>query len=382
MKILFSILFTIQFFSVIAQPYETGRRSVTFIDESRNNRNIATELFYPANTSGNNVPLANGAANFPVVVFGHGFVIAYSSYTWLGDSLAKNGYIVAIPTTEGALSPAHEEFGRDIAFLCSHIISFNDSAASFLFGRVKNRSAVAGHSMGGGASFLATNYNSSINAIFNFAAAETNPSAKLAALQTQISALVFAGSSDCIVPDTNQQRMYYNVPYTCKTFINITDALHCHFANNNGTCATGQFFSGCNNSPVTAPVVFEKTIALILPFLDYYLKDSCSSKTIFDNRLNTMAGITKETACQQNQFTCNNSNSTYIFTGSGNWDVANNWANNIIPPSSLPPGAEIIINPSGSNPCILNILQNISSGAKLTIAAGKNLLVQSNISIQ
>ena len=381
MKLLFSIITAVIFFSASAQPYQTGRRSVAFIDTSRNSRSITTELFYPAATAGNNVPVVNGSEKFPVVVFGHGFVIAYSSYNWLADSLVKNGYIVAMPTTEGSFSPAHEQFGKDIAFLSSYVISLNDSSNSFLFGRIKNRSAVGGHSMGGGASFLSTQYNNSINAIFNFAAAETNPSAKEAALQTAIPALIFAGSSDCIVPDTNQQRMYSNVSYSCKTFVNITDALHCHFANNNGTCATGQILSGCNSSSITAAIVLKKTTSLLIPFLDYYLKDSCGSKIIFENRLAAMTGIVNERTCTTDPFICNAAN-IYTFTGSGNWDMSANWSNNIIPPSTLPSGSEIIINPAGNSSCILNIAQTIVTGSKLTVTTGKNFLVQGNLTVQ
>lgn len=382
MKFFSIAFFSFAFIASQAQPFETGRRSTAFIDAARSNRSISTELFYPANTAGNNVPVATGIQKFPVVVFGHGFVIGTGSYQWLADSLAKNGYIVALPATENSIAPSHEQFGRDIAFLCSYIISLNDSSNSFLYNRVKNRSAVGGHSMGGGASFLSANYNSAINAIFNFAAAETNPSAKAAALQTNMPALIFAGSSDCIVPDSNQQRMYSNIPYTCKTFVNITNALHCHFANNNGTCATGQIFSGCNSSPITASVVFQKTINLIIPFLGYYLQDSCSSKTIFENRLSAMQGIALQRNCNSDPFVCNAQTTAYIFTGSGYWSNAANWQNNMMPPSVLPAGAEIIIAPSGNNTCVLNVAQTIAANAKITLAAGKNFLVQGNLSIQ
>lgn len=365
-----------------AQSYPTGHRTVTYIDAARNNRAVITELFYPADFAGDNVPLSADSAQFPVVVFGHGFVIGYSSYSWLADSLVKNGYIVAFPTTEAGFSPSHEQFGRDIAFLCRHIISLNDSAGSFLHRRVLQRSAAGGHSMGGGASFLSSVYNTAIKAIFNFAAAETNPSAKSAALNANMPALLFAGSRDCIVPDTNQQGMYLNIPYPCKTFVNITDALHCHFADNNGTCATGQFLSGCNNSPINAAAVFEKTIALIVPFLDYYLKDSCNSKAVFDSRLIAMTGITKQSTCNNDPFSCSSAGETFIFTGTGDWTTASNWSNNIIPPSVLPAGSQIIINPSGFTSCLLNINQTISPGARLTVAAGKNLLIQGDLIIQ
>ena len=369
------------YLSAMAQPFQVGRRSVAFIDVSRANRSVTTELFYPAAAAGSNVPLVPGSLKFPVVIFGHGFVIAYSAYTWLADSLVKNGYIVAMPTTEGSFSPSHEQFGRDLGFLCSYLLSLNDSAGSFLFNRVVKRSAVGGHSMGGGASFLSTNYNSNINAIFNFAAAETNPSAKAAATLTQMPALVFSGSSDCIVPDSNQLSMYNNVAYTCKSFVNINNALHCQFANNDATCATGQFLSGCNSSSITASVVFQKTSFLLIPFFDYYLKDSCSSKNIFDNRINSMTGIALQRICNGDPFICASA-TTFIFTGIGDWTVASNWANNLVPPSLLPAGSEIIINPSGNNSCILNQVQNIATGAKLTIITGKKFLVQGNLIIQ
>ena len=94
-----------------------------------------------------------------------------------------------------------------------------------------------------------------------------------------------------------------------------------------------------------------------------------------------MAGIVKESVCITDPFVCSPSN-TYMFTGSGNWDMANNWINSIIPPTLLPAGSEIIINPSGSSHCILNIPQTIATGSKITVAEGKNFVVQGNVTIQ
>ena len=378
----FLFLLTSQCTAVFSQGYQTGRRSIVFTDPLRANRAINTELYYPANSAGNNPPLTTGNTTFPLVVFGHGFVIPYSSYSWLADSLVKYGYIVALPVTEGTFSPSHEQFGRDLAFLCQYIISLNDSVNSFLFGRVTKRAGVGGHSMGGGSSFLATNYNTGINAIFNFAAAETNPSAKNAALQAQLPSLIFAGSNDCIVPDSNQLRMYSNVPYPCKSFVNINNALHCQFANNDGTCTTGQLFSGCNSSSITTAVVFQKTISLIIPFLDFYLKDSCNSKGVFDNRLSAMMDVSQQQSCFADPFVCHTAPVTYEFIGTGNWNLTSNWTNGVIPPASLPANATIVINPAGNTACVLNIVQTISTGAALKVAEGKRFLVQGDLIIQ
>jgi hypothetical protein len=72
----------------------------------------------------------------------------------------------------------------------------------------------------------------------------------------------------------------------------------------------------------------------------------------------------------------------YTFTGKDNWSDAGNWSNNTKPPSILPSGTEIIINPLGAGECILNQLQTISSGARLTVINGKKIKINGNLQIQ
>jgi hypothetical protein len=74
-------------------------------------------------------------------------------------------------------------------------------------------------------------------------------------------------------------------------------------------------------------------------------------------------------------FSSMNYSPTYIFVGSGNWDVATNWYYNSIPPVTLPALSEIKINPSGTNDCILNVSQTIATGGKLTVMPGKRLIL-------
>ena len=299
MKKIFTIVIMIVIVnSSIAQPYATGKQFINFTDISRNNRSVPTEIYYPANIAGDNVPISAGMTKFPVVVFGHGFFIGTTAYKWLADSLVKNGYIVVFPTTEGGILPNHLNFSLDLVFLSSIVPALNDLPTSFLYQRIIKKAAVGGHSMGGGASFLAAaGSKPDIYALFNFAAAETNPSAYSAATQNVKPSLIFSGSRDCITLPSVQQTMYNNSILACRTYINITDALHCQFANNNFLCTTGQFTSGCNNTPINAFEVFSKTITLLLPFLDYYLKDNCNSGDIFFNAYNSLTGITKLRSC-------------------------------------------------------------------------------------
>lgn len=70
----------------------------------------------------------------------------------------------------------------------------------------------------------------------------------------------------------------------------------------------------------------------------------------------------------------------YTFIGNGNWDNPANWLNNTIPPSPLPGESEVVINPSGV--AILNVPFNTTPGSRITVKAGKQLVVQGNVTIQ
>ncbi len=69
----------------------------------------------------------------------------------------------------------------------------------------------------------------------------------------------------------------------------------------------------------------------------------------------------------------------YIFNGNGNWDKTINWLNYTIPPTTLPSGFSIIINPLSGGQCTLNTTQHISQGANITVSPGKNFLIPGSL---
>lgn len=285
--------------AVSAQNFPVGRSSTTIIDETRSNRQIPVDLFYPATVAGSNTPVSVTGGGFPLVVFGHGFLINTSAYTWLGDSLAKNGFIAVFPGSEGGLLPSHGQFGADLRVVSQKVLAWNSETGSAFFGRVIQRAAVSGHSMGGGASFLAASpADANVKALFNFAAAETNPSTIDAAAGINIPSLIFSGSRDCIVPPATQLSMYQNIPPSaCKYYVNITDALHCQFANNNFTCATGQVFTGCNSSPLSLSTLYNSVTGLLIPFLNFYLKEQCVEGEKFRSLFSNFSAASKAQEC-------------------------------------------------------------------------------------
>ncbi|MFM2358330.1 MAG: hypothetical protein RLY16_323 [Bacteroidota bacterium] len=73
---------------------------------------------------------------------------------------------------------------------------------------------------------------------------------------------------------------------------------------------------------------------------------------------------------------------SYIFNGNGNWNIASNWVNNVIPPANLPSGRNILIDPAVGGRCILNITQHILQGARIIVNNNKDLLILGELNLQ
>ncbi|MEI6900256.1 MAG: T9SS type A sorting domain-containing protein [Bacteroidota bacterium] len=290
------LLFLLFFFgSLAAQPFQTGHRTMTFTDPARNNRQIPSEIYYPSTSTGNNTPIANGA--FPVIVFGHGFVMPYSAYVYFKDGMVPEGYFVVFPTTEGGILPNHADYGADLAFLVASMQAEGNNPASPFYLHVDTTSAVMGHSMGGGASFLACKNNTLPTVMVTLAAAETNPSAIAAAPFITIPNLVFAADQDCVTPpSTNQIPMYDSLASDCKVFINIKGGGHCYFADYNFQCSLGE--GSCQqNFTITRDQQHSTTLDFTKLYLDYYLKKNNNAWLIFNDSLNNSPRISFQKAC-------------------------------------------------------------------------------------
>ena len=293
-------LITITITNSNAQPYQIGHTTITFIDASRSNRSVATEIYYPANVAGENVPFTTlNALKFPSLVFGHGFVMTWDAYQNFWETLVPNGYIIAFPKSEGSFSPSHLEFGKDLAFVINQITLLGTQNTSIFFNRVSIKNAVMGHSMGGGASFLSVPLNSNITTLVNFAAAETTPSAITASVSISIPSLIFAGANDCVAPpSSNQVPLYNGLTSACKTYISMVGASHCQMSNSNTLCSFGE--SSCSPAPtISRSIQHSKIFSYLLPWLNYQLKSDCSQGALFDSQIISDATITYQKNCIQ-----------------------------------------------------------------------------------
>jgi dienelactone hydrolase len=284
---------------VSAQPYDIGSATITFVDTARDNRAIETLIFYPATASGENRVMAQGS--FPVIVFGHGFVMTPKAYRYLADSLVPEGYIVAFPNTETSFSPSHTSLSQDMAFLVKRLQLAGKTPNSIFNGRVGKKSAIMGHSMGGGCSFLACRENPLPTTMITFAAANTGPSAIDAAKEVKIPCLLLAGGNDCITPPEKQQLpMFEALGSACKVMVTLAGASHCFFADQNNLCSFGEKL--CSPSPtISREQQHQRVMDLLRPYLAFYLKDQKDAWQSFMARLRNTSYYSCFTHCNESK---------------------------------------------------------------------------------
>jgi len=281
----------------IAQ-FAVGHTTLTFNDPNRTGgfgsgggpgRQIQTEIYYPATTVGTNTPMVNG--NFPIIVFGHGFVMSWDVYAPFYNHWAAKGYVVALPRTEGGFSPSHLDFAEDLGIVAHKLQDLATLATSPFYQNLSSKIGIGGHSMGGGAAILSTPYQiTGINCYLTFAAAETNPSAIQAATISTAPSLFLSGSYDCVVPTATQTQIYDSMASSCKAQIEFTNAYHCQFNAFNLNCATGEatcFTSG----GIARDTQINRSLAYADDFLAFHLKDQCTAWTSFKNKYDNNVGV-------------------------------------------------------------------------------------------
>lgn len=262
--------------------FNIGHRTITYNDPARSNRAIECEIYYPGVSAGDNVDVASG--EFPVIVFGHGFTMQPTAYPNWKDEFVPEGYIMVFPGTETGFSPSHEAFGLDLRFIATEMQAAGADNASPFYQHVFDRTAIMGHSMGGGSSYLAASGFAGVDCVIGLAPAETNPSAITAAANVSAPSLILSGASDGVTPPNDHHIPIHNgVGSNCKYFVSIANGSHCRFASNPGFCTLGEIIPG------TLPAADQQAVsyAVCRPWFEYFLKDECDSWDDFETALAT-----------------------------------------------------------------------------------------------
>jgi dienelactone hydrolase len=280
------VLFLLASCNVNAQ-FALGNTTTSFTDIARSNRQISCEIFYPASSSGPDAPIADGM--FPYIVFGHGFVMNYTAYETLANALVSSGYVLIFVETEGGFAPSHSAYGLDLAYVADHFFADNSTSSAGIFqNHLLDRCGIMGHSMGGGATWLASTTSASVDCIAGLAPAETNPSAIAAATNATVPAIVFSGSNDAVTaPANNHIPIFEGTVSACRIFVNILEGSHCGYADSGSLCDFGELgFSGLSREE-------QQTIThdLLLAYFDFHLKEMATGNAVLQSYDSTQSNV-------------------------------------------------------------------------------------------
>jgi hypothetical protein len=145
-----------------------------------------------------------------------------------------------------------------------------------------------GHSMGGGATWLASTTSASVDCIAGLAPAETNPSAIAAATNATVPAIVFSGSTDAVTaPATNHIPIFEGTASACRIFVNILEGSHCGYADSGSLCDFGELgFSGLSREEQQAI-----THDLLLAYFDFHLKEMATGNAVLQSYDSTQSNV-------------------------------------------------------------------------------------------
>ncbi len=272
--------------------YELGHVSVTVYDPDRDDRPIPTEIFYPAEEAGEGVPLVPApSGGFPVVVVGHAFLTGWNAYAYLWTALVAEGFMVAVLCTEATWFADPVAFGADLACVCRLLPEASADPASPFFDGLSAKTAVLGHSFGGGATILAAREGPAIRAVVNLAA-QNGLRSSPANLADEVTApaLVFAASHDCVTPPASHQLpIYENLASSWKTYVCLEGGSHCQFSGSDSDCHSAE--SGCPAPTLAAAQQQAIVLDLLLPWLAAVLKDDQAAGDEFQRRLEAASDI-------------------------------------------------------------------------------------------
>jgi predicted dienelactone hydrolase len=279
--------------TAFTQPYNIENISLKLRDPSRGNRRIPVEIFYPVTKySSDSVMDDKTGKKFPLICFGHGFVLDIENYRILLDSIVSKGFIIAFPMTEKGFFPSHRSLAADLRFVLDKSPDMGSDQSSPLYGIVDSARCLIGHSMGGGAAFHAAARNTSLTSLAAITPYNTKPSAAEAAGNVSVPTLIISGAEDCITPaDKHQLNIYNGSGSAKKTLITILGGTHCPLGIEKSRCTRGEKISGC------LPVVsHSKQLGTLLrhlmPWLEYTLKGNETAAENFNAGLDADDEIT------------------------------------------------------------------------------------------
>ena len=265
----------------------TGQAQITqfthvLIDPDRGDREIPVEFWHDASLTS---PTA-------FALIAHGFAMTPADYDDLSEHLVEAGYVIGRLDTETGFGPSLLDFARDMVYVVEHAAQEVDA----LSGLLNDAQALVGHSMGGGAAWLAAaELGEALEALVGLAPAETTPSAQAAGQDVEAAALVVSGTADAVTPPSAHHLPLYDAltGSTCRAFVSLIDGGHCGFADAGTLCDFGEItFAGMSREEQQ-----ELSFAAVADFLSYHLDSDAQGMSNLEATANESASVELTLAC-------------------------------------------------------------------------------------
>jgi len=259
--------------------------SLILRDKDRNNRKVPVDIYFPADTASTASSVLSGTnQSYPLICFGHGYLISGRWYEDIRNIVVPEGFIMIFPSSETGLFPSHKKLAEDMNFVLKEIPVMADDSSFILHGLVDTAKCLMGHSMGGGSVFIASAKNNDNNAVIALAPFDTRPSAVESSARVKAPTLIFAGSADCITPPEKHQIPIYNSSASPdKTLILIKGGTHCQMGVSHPKCSTGEKVSGCKGQSLNKEEQLKIISRYLLPWMKFFLKDDISAGNAFSS---------------------------------------------------------------------------------------------------
>lgn len=189
-------------------PFAVGVTTLIVVDASRG-RTLVTEVWYPADAPGRDVPIRRG--RYRLVLVAHGNCGFRTNYEYLSMPLAGWGFVVAAPDFPGfnkadcdaGVPPGDivNEPPRDLSFLRAAFRDPTGPAGQFATHVRRGRAGLVGHSLGGLAVVNASLGDRDFRAVVALAPlATTDQGTAFNGLRPRRAVMVIGGTADATLP--------------------------------------------------------------------------------------------------------------------------------------------------------------------------------------
>jgi dienelactone hydrolase len=218
-----------------------GVTTIDAVDESRGNRTLPTEIWYPARRAGRDVaPLPH---RYPLVLIAHGFCGSRLYYDYLATHLTSWGFVIAAPDFTGVtraacdarlITASIDDMALDLSFVRRLLHDTGGPLGKWARHVRGTRTGLVGNSLGGAAAVEAVRMDASFTAIVGLApfvgAASAAPLVDLAPRRAW---MIMGATGDDLVSFTGAIQPFFDELSPPAFLVRFTGGSHTGFSDEN-----------------------------------------------------------------------------------------------------------------------------------------------------